>query len=77
MSTLPPGELLRAMFDAAVRAALPAAVVPPHLPQPPAGRTVVVGAGKASAAMAGRWRITGPAPSRGWLSPAMVGCLRG
>jgi glycerate 2-kinase len=52
MSTLPPGELLRAMFDAAVRAALPAAVVPPHLPQPPAGRTVVVGAGKASAAMA-------------------------
>src|SRR4051812_21489814 len=53
MSTLPPGELLRAMFDAAVRAALPAAVVPAHLPQPPAGRTVVVGAGKASAAMAG------------------------
>jgi glycerate 2-kinase len=52
MSTLPPGELLRAMFDAAVRAALPAAVVPAHLPQPPAGRTVVVGAGKASAAMA-------------------------
>src|SRR4051794_14471253 len=51
MSTLPPGELLRAMFDAAVRAALPTAVVPPHLPQPPAGRTVV-GAGKASAAMA-------------------------
>ncbi len=48
MSTLPPGELLRAMFDAAVRAALPAAVVPAHLPQPPAGRTVVVGAGKAS-----------------------------
>jgi glycerate 2-kinase len=52
MSTLPPGELLRAMFDAAVRAALPAAMVPAHLPQPPAGRTVVVGAGKASAAMA-------------------------
>jgi len=52
MSTLPPRELLRAMFDAAVRAALPAAMVPAHLPQPPAGRTVVVGAGKASAAMA-------------------------
>ena len=44
--------LLRAMFDAAVRAAAPDAVVPAHLPPPPRGRTVVVGAGKASAAMA-------------------------
>jgi hydroxypyruvate reductase len=43
---------LRALFDAAVAAALPARVVPPALPRPPAGRTVVVGAGKASAAMA-------------------------
>lgn len=40
------------MFDAAVQAALPDVVVPPHLPSPPRGRTVVVGAGKASAAMA-------------------------
>ena len=45
-------ELLRAMFDAAVRAALPAATVPAHLPSTPKGRTIVVGAGKASAAMA-------------------------
>jgi len=43
---------LRALFEAAVAAALPARVVPPHLPPPPQGRTVVVGAGKASAAMA-------------------------
>jgi glycerate 2-kinase len=45
-------ELLRAMFDAAIDAALPAKVVPPHLPSPPKGRTIVLGAGKASAAMA-------------------------
>lgn len=40
------------MFDAAVAAAQPSRCVPPHLPAPPAGRTVVIGAGKASAAMA-------------------------
>ena len=45
-------DLLLSMFDAAVKAALPAVIVPPHLPAPPKGRTVVIGAGKASAAMA-------------------------
>ncbi len=40
------------MFDAAVAAAAPDLCVPAHLPSPPRGRTVVVGAGKASAAMA-------------------------
>ncbi|MDE3176025.1 MAG: glycerate kinase [Pseudomonadota bacterium] len=45
-------RLLRAMFDAAVAAADPAALVPTHLPQRPRGRTFVIGAGKASAAMA-------------------------
>jgi len=40
------------MFDAAVASAQPARVVPPHLPPPPPGRTVVLGAGKAAAAMA-------------------------
>jgi hydroxypyruvate reductase len=44
--------LLRAMFDAAVAAAQPALCLPPHLPQRPKGRTIVIGAGKASAAMA-------------------------
>ena len=52
MTPADPRGLLRAMFDAAVDAALPERVVPPHLPKPPAGRTIVVGAGKASAAMA-------------------------
>lgn len=44
--------LLRDLFDAAVAAADPAHCLPPWLPEPPAGRTVVVGAGKAAAAMA-------------------------
>jgi len=44
--------LLRRMFDAAIDAAQPAHCLPPHLPVAPMGRTVVVGAGKASAAMA-------------------------
>ncbi|WP_137390107.1 glycerate kinase type-2 family protein [Rhodoligotrophos defluvii] len=44
--------LLRAMLDAAVKAADPRAVISTHLPKAPAGRTVVVGAGKAAAAMA-------------------------
>ena len=40
------------MLDAALAACNPALCVPPHLPAAPKGRTVVVGAGKAAAAMA-------------------------
>ncbi|MEM8917102.1 MAG: glycerate kinase [Pseudomonadota bacterium] len=40
------------MFDAAVSAALPVDCLPPHLPKPGKGRTIVIGAGKASALMA-------------------------
>jgi glycerate 2-kinase len=49
---MPPRELLKAMFQAAVEAALPSLCVPAHLPKRPKGRTVVIGAGKASGAMA-------------------------
>ena len=45
-------SLLRSLFAAAIEAADPALRVPPCLPSPPGGRTIVVGAGKASAAMA-------------------------
>ncbi len=45
-------DLLNDMFRAAVAAADPAVLVPKHLPSRPKGRTLVVGAGKASAAMA-------------------------
>ncbi|MGV2980354.1 glycerate kinase type-2 family protein [Camelimonas sp. ID_303_24] len=47
-----PSALLRQLFDAAIRAADPARITPSALPPPPKGRTIVVGAGKASAAMA-------------------------
>jgi glycerate 2-kinase len=47
-----PRHLLRAMFDAAVNAASPSLRIPPYLPPAPKGRTIVVGAGKASASMA-------------------------
>jgi len=47
-----PSGLLRQMFDAAIAAAQPALCLPAHLPPPPKGRTIVIGAGKASAAMA-------------------------
>lgn len=50
--TMDPRDLLRRMFDAAVAAVQPAHCVPPHLPAPPKGRLIVIGAGKASAAMA-------------------------
>jgi glycerate 2-kinase len=58
-------DLLRAMFDAAVDAALPDKVVPKHLPPPPKGRTIVLGAGKASAAMARAVEEHWPGPLEG------------
>lgn len=47
-----PRALLRSLFDAAIAAAAPEQGLAAHLPAPPRGRLVVVGAGKASAAMA-------------------------
>jgi hydroxypyruvate reductase len=40
------------MFKAAIAAAQPALCVPPQLPPPAKGRTIIIGAGKAAAAMA-------------------------
>ena len=47
-----PRELLRHLYDVAVRRALPVHTLAAHLPEPPKGRTVVIGAGKAGGAMA-------------------------
>jgi glycerate 2-kinase len=47
-----PRDLLVGSFRVAVSAADPLQIVPRHLPAPPKGRTVVVGAGKAAGAMA-------------------------
>ena len=47
-----PRDLLSGSFHAALAAADPLKIVPAHLPAPPRGRTLVVGAGKAAASMA-------------------------
>lgn len=52
MDTPQARQLLREMFQAAIHAAQPARTLAAHLPPPPKGRTIVIGAGKASAAMA-------------------------
>jgi glycerate 2-kinase len=62
-----PQDLLRAMFHAAVEAARPENIVPQHLPSPPKGRTIVLGGGKASAAMAKAVEEHWPAPLEGLI----------
>ena len=52
---------LRTAFDAAIAAADPRRVLPPHLPAPPRGRCVVVGAGKSAALMAAALEEAWPA----------------
>lgn len=60
-----PAAFLRSLYDAAVATADPRHCVPPHLTDVPAtGRIVVVGAGKASAAMARAVEVT--AAEQGW-----------
>ena len=58
-------ELLRRMFAAAIEAAQPVHCIPPHLPVPPRGRLVVIGAGKASAEMARVVEAHWPGPLEG------------
>jgi hypothetical protein len=60
MKTNEARSLLRKMFEAAITAAQPAHCVPLHLPEPPRGRLIVIGAGKASAAMARALEETWP-----------------
>ena len=62
---LDPRVLLRRMFDAAIEAAQPSHCVRPHLPPAPKGRLIVVGAGKASAAMARAVEDAWPGPLGG------------
>jgi glycerate 2-kinase len=57
--------LLRRMFDAAIASAQPAVCIPQHVPRPPRGRLIVVGAGKASAAMAQAVEANCPGPLSG------------
>ncbi len=59
--------LLRSLFDAALAAARPATCLAPYIErlQPPKGRTIVIGAGKASAAMARAVEDQWPHPLEG------------
>ncbi|HSV71371.1 MAG TPA: glycerate kinase [Methylibium sp.] len=58
-----PRGFLRHLYDAAVRRALPAHNMAEFLPPPPKGRTLVIGAGKASGAMAEAVAALWPADS--------------
>lgn len=58
-------RLLKDMFGAAIAIAQPALRVPDFLPAPPAGRLIVIGAGKASAAMAKAVEDHWPGPLEG------------
>jgi glycerate 2-kinase len=57
--------LLLALYEAMVQAASPEDLLPSRLPQPPRGRTLVIGAGKAAAAMAKTVEDHWPAPLSG------------
>lgn len=65
METSQARALLRRMFDAAIAAAQPSQTLARHLPEPPRGRTIVIGAGKASAAMAQAFEAAWPGPLSG------------
>src|SRR5271154_5277208 len=58
-------KFLRTLFDAALAAADPYRAIEPAMPGTGTGRTVVVGAGKASAAMARAFEILWPGPLEG------------
>jgi hydroxypyruvate reductase len=60
-----PRALLVKMFKAAIESAQPEHCIPPHLPEPGLGRTIVIGAGKASAAMARALEQHWPGPLTG------------
>ena len=57
--------ILQSLFETAVARAQPALAVADHLPSPPKGRTVVIGAGKASAQMARALELAWPGPISG------------
>jgi glycerate 2-kinase len=58
-------DILRRLFAAAIGAVDPLTILAPHLPAPPKGRTIVLGAGKAAAAMAKAVEENWPGPLSG------------
>ena len=72
MQIADPRTFLRTLFEVAVAAAHPDRLMAAHLPDPPRGRTVVVGAGKASGAMAAAFERAWSDAERGPLSGFVV-----
>jgi glycerate 2-kinase len=60
-----PRDILLDLFHTAVAAAQPSQRLPAALPSPPRGRTIVIGAGKASAEMAAQLEALWPMPLEG------------
>ncbi|OCJ09199.1 hydroxypyruvate reductase [Rhizobium sp. AC44/96] len=60
-----PRDLLKSMFSAAVQAADPLTGIKAHLPAKPQGKTVVIGAGKGAAQMAGALETVWDGPIEG------------
>ncbi|HKP24507.1 MAG TPA: glycerate kinase [Dongiaceae bacterium] len=58
-------DILQRLFAAAIGAVDPLKILAPHLPSPPKGRTIVLGAGKAAAAMAKAVEDNWPGPLSG------------
>ncbi len=65
LASINPRAVLRDLFDTAVKAVTAGQCLPPHLPSPPRGRTVVIGAGKGAAAMAATLEEHWPTPLSG------------
>lgn len=60
-----PKPFLTSIFEAAVAAADPKRTIREHLPQPPKGRTIVIGAGKGAAQMAAAFEKVWEGPLEG------------
>ncbi len=60
-----PNDFLASLFHAAVDAADPAAALKGRLPEPPVGRTIVIGAGKGAAQLAQAFEAQWTAPFEG------------
>ena len=59
------GQFLRGLFAQAIASAQPDLCLPPHLPEPPKGRLIVIGAGKGAASMAKSVEAHWPGPLSG------------
>lgn len=72
MPVTDPKKFLLELFDAAISAVQPRRCMPVYMPKPPKGRTVVIGAGKASSGMAAEFEKHWARQSNGELSGLVI-----